>query len=64
MNRLNERLEELIDLFNLGEVVEGLAQVSREKADHAWTNWQDRKTAQGWDRVANKLEIVASKIEV
>ena len=64
MNRLNERLEELIDLFNLQDVVEGLAQVSRDKADHLRTNWNDRTTAQGWDRAANRLEKVATTIEL
>ncbi len=59
-----DELEGLVDRYSLTGVVEALAQISFEKADHIRTNWQDQVTAREWDRSAKQLDAAASKIMV
>lgn len=56
-------LENLLDHYSLSDILESLAQIANEKADHLRTNWQDENTAKIWERDANKLSKLASKLE-
>jgi len=52
---LAETLESLIDAKGMQTVLETLAQIASEKADHIATNWQDLNLAKEWDRLAARL---------
>ncbi len=56
------QLEQLIDKFTLPQIVDQLAVICREKADHLRVNWQDNNAARLWDRNANKLEMLSGKL--
>ena len=56
------QLEQLIDKFTLPQIIDQLAVVCREKADHLRENWQDNNAARLWDRNANKLESISGKL--
>jgi hypothetical protein len=51
-------LEGLVDGYSLTEVMEALAEICDEKADHILTNWQDEKTSKVWTHVALKIAQV------
>lgn len=55
-------LELMVDRYSVAEVLEALASICREKADHIRTNWQDNATAKEWDKRANALEKVHDRI--
>lgn len=60
MQTLNkEVIEDIIDEEGLREVIEALAAICRDKADHLRGNWQDKTAAKAWDRDANKLDKLA-----
>ena len=44
-----DHLEELVDQHGLDRVVEMLADICADKADHLRSNWQDDATARAWD---------------
>jgi hypothetical protein len=54
-------LEAMVDAVGMANVLYALAHISREKADHLRTNWQDQSTAQWWDARAGKLDTLAAK---
>lgn len=59
-----EDLEILVDSVGVRGVLEMLAQVCHEKADHIRTNWQDTVTAHRWarmGRVCAKAEVTARR---
>jgi hypothetical protein len=64
MTPLNDALEQLIDSHGLGTVVEALAEVARDKAEHVRTAWQDEQYARHWDRAARELDKARSHILV
>ena len=45
-------LENMVDAYGFTAVLESLAEIAGEKADHIAINWQDQKTAVQWNRVA------------
>lgn len=49
-------LETMIDQHGLAAVLEALAFVCHEKADHCITNWQDRTLAIAWRKAAQAVE--------
>ena len=53
-----EELELMVDRYSVAEVLQALAQVCREKADHIRSNWQDQTTARSWDAAAVRLDKV------
>jgi hypothetical protein len=57
-----DRLETAIDAAGLGMVLEILAGICNEKADHLRSNWQDERTAREWDRNARHLLQAARKV--
>jgi len=52
---LADTLESLVDAKGMTTVLETLAQIASEKADHIATNWQDTGLAKEWDRLAARL---------
>jgi hypothetical protein len=59
-----EELESIIDSASLADVVEALAEIAREKAEHIRSTWQDAATAKPWDSAAKRLDAVAFRIGV
>jgi hypothetical protein len=64
MNPLNDALENLIDQHGLGTVVESIAEVARQKAEHIAVNWQDPAYARHWERAAKELDRARTHIIV
>jgi hypothetical protein len=62
--RLRDALEGIVDGNTLAAVVDALAAVCRDKAEHIRSAWQDWETARAWDRAAKVLEAAAGKIDV
>lgn len=54
-------LEGLVDASSLAEVLQTLASIARDKAEHIRTNWQDRQTAALWDRSAKRIDLALSR---
>ena len=59
---LLETLEELIDKHGLTHVVNTLAVVCLEKAEHLRANWQDSTTARVWETDGKTLTKAAHSI--
>jgi len=63
VNRMDQNtLEAMVDRVGLKEVLNMLAQVCHEKADHVLTNWQDKWLASGWKKNAATVNRAASKV--
>jgi hypothetical protein len=57
------RLEtEHVDADGLSATVSTLAKICREKAEHLRTNWQDETAARLWDKDADVLESITSRL--
>lgn len=56
-------LELLIDRVGLAAVVQTLAEICFEKADHIRTDWQDGATARPWDKDGKKLSSLSDRLE-
>jgi hypothetical protein len=54
-------LEAMVDRVGMANVLYALAQISRMKAEHLETNWQDMSTAQWWNQRATRLDKVAAQ---
>ena len=57
-------LETSIDSFSLADVLEAIAEICREKAQHLSENWQDERTARLWEHAANRVERCAVSPDV
>lgn len=57
-------LETSIDSSSLADVLEALAEICREKAQHLQENWQDERAANLWNRAANRVETCAASSAV
>ena len=55
-------LETMVDNYGLSGVLEALAYICQEKADHLSTNWQDARTAKVWMSDADRIQSVAVKV--
>ena len=58
-----KELEGLVDKTSLHMVLDVLADIAREKAEHIRCNWQDEPLARSWSWDGGKLERTASKLE-
>lgn len=61
--QLREALERLVDARGLENVLELLAMVCSEKADHIRTSYSDNALADRWDNACNRLCAVACHAE-
>lgn len=59
-----DALEKLVDRYNLSSVLDGLAEISYEKAAHLEVTWNDLSAAKRWVRVAKKLGLWALNLDV
>jgi len=50
-----DRLEAMLDQSSLKEVLDMLAEICHEKADHLRSNWQDEAAAKDWERMGNRI---------
>jgi pyruvoyl-dependent arginine decarboxylase (PvlArgDC) len=58
-----EKLETMMDHRSLNSVLDVLATICREKAEHIRANWQDAATARPWDRAARRIDEVTALAE-
>lgn len=58
-----EQLERVIDEQGLGQTIDAISAICREKAEHLRVNWQDKEQAKLWDRNAKRLESAWAKLE-
>jgi len=49
------QLEAMIDQSSLKEVLDMLAEICHEKADHLRSAWQDEVAAREWERMGNRI---------
>jgi hypothetical protein len=64
---LNTLFEREIDKNGLATILDVLATICSEKADHLYTNWQDEKAGKRWDVLAGVIRSAhdrASKFEL
>lgn len=57
-----DALEALIDRIGLPNVVECLASVCGEKAEHVRVNWQDARAAKSWGAAETHLNRAAERV--
>lgn len=55
-------LERLIDMTSLAEVLETLAKIASEKAEHVRSTWQDDPLGREWDKRMILLDLTATKM--
>jgi hypothetical protein len=56
-------LEQIIDASSIERLLELIADVCHEKAEHLRSAWQDANAAKSWERDAAKLLKLAPKFE-
>jgi len=57
-------LETSVDASCLADVLDALAEICREKAQHLVANWQDQRAAGLWNRAASRVETCAASAVV
>lgn len=57
-------LENIIDSLGLSTTLELIADICHEKSEHIQTNWQDKVTAQPWEKAAKWIETLSSRTDV
>jgi hypothetical protein len=55
----HEAIEALIDRYNLAAVLEAVADVCEDKAQHIRENWQDEPTSRLWQYASRKVQATA-----
>jgi hypothetical protein len=55
-------LESLVDSHGLCAVLECLADICKEKAEHLRTNWQDAGQARLWDNSGDLVQRTAEEV--
>lgn len=55
-------LESMIDSEGVSGILEEIADICFEKAEHIRENWQDRVTAKSWEKDANAVMRLAQKV--
>jgi hypothetical protein len=58
---LQAKLEELVDLHGMYQVLNALAKVADAKAEHIATNWQDIPHSKQWAHTAQAIDHVKEK---
>ena len=61
---LKDRIEALVDSSDVDRVIDALAQVCREKAQHIDDSWQDPSLAREWTLAAKHIEIFAPRLPI
>jgi hypothetical protein len=53
--QMEREIEDMIDRHGLANVLDGIARICFDKADHIQANWQDAHLAGLWAAMANRL---------
>lgn len=61
-DKCGEQIDHLIDEMGVSNLLNLIALVCREKAQHIRNEWQDPNAALNWDDTANKLDRLATKV--
>ena len=56
------QLESMVDTVGLSAVLDALASICSEKADHVRTTWQDEGLARLWDKSAKVVLDSATRV--
>lgn len=64
MDNLERDLETLVDKHGLKMVVDRLASVCWEKAQHVEENWGDKQLAKDWRVAASRIDNAGSRLAV
>jgi hypothetical protein len=59
---LESILEDLVDSTSVPDVLEALANVCHEKADHLRSDWQDSVMSAMYERVGNRIAGFTAKL--
>lgn len=62
--RLTDELERLVDATTLTTVLEGLAEVAFEKAEHIAASYADEALARLWRRASRRLANLSEEVGV
>ena len=63
INFIDLQLENILDSAGLSKLLERLAIVCHEKADHLRTNWQDYEAALNWEAAGSKIAHQANQFD-
>jgi hypothetical protein len=55
-------LEQMVDMTSVAAVLESLATICHEKADHLREAWQDRGSARTWDKDGKRIQALSAKV--
>jgi hypothetical protein len=58
-----DELEFIVDQSSIQNVINMLARICHEKAEHVETNWQDAQLARVWRKNADVLASAAEKLQ-
>ncbi len=61
-NEALDQIERLMDAWQVGGLLDLMAEVASAKADHIRENWQDEITARTWDEIATRLIMLQHSI--
>jgi hypothetical protein len=64
-HELNTTIEQLIDENGgLAAILDAIAAVAFEKAEHLRSNWQDNNTAKVWEAAAEKISKLSASLDI
>jgi hypothetical protein len=52
----------MIDKLTTPQVLQLIAEICHEKADHLRENWQDKNAARLWDKNGNMIDVFSAKL--
>lgn len=64
LQQLQDEIEQHIDRNSLSGIMDIIATICREKADHLQVNWGNRESAKVWAKAARQIEKAASGIDI
>ena len=53
-----DKIEQEIDIYGMGSIIDILVTICYEKADHVRTNWQDEYLAKQWEKQAKVFDKI------
>ncbi len=59
-----ELLEDWIDKYSLADVLFGVAEIAKEKADHIEITYDDSNLADEWLATAEEIDLLADSIDL
>lgn len=59
---INEEIESAIDHSSVATILEVIATICAEKAEHVESNWQDARLARHWTDASDRIQLLADKL--